>query len=188
MSIFVWTSSSCFLPLPLVRFASTHSPFTRTHSNHKLQPNTRNTHVILQRAHSTAQPDTSLNQTSVFTNYPQLSLCPDGGTPTMALPTVTSTLREDVMLEQWRALRNKTACKITILKGLMALILVSVFAIHLSLQTGFAVHLLWQSSQVCGLYSGSRGITAVPCFQSGVMSETRTLLRGRCNFQFKICI
>lgn len=78
----IYSSSSCSLPLPLVLSASTHSPFTRTHSNHKLQPNTRNTqqaNTLLQRAsdraHSTAQPDTSLNQTSVFTNYPQLSPC-----------------------------------------------------------------------------------------------------------------
>lgn len=37
-------------------FASTHSPFTRTHSNHKLQPNSRNTASKHITAASAAQP------------------------------------------------------------------------------------------------------------------------------------
>lgn len=46
-----------------------------TNCSQTQETHSKQTRYCSERAHSAAQPDTSLNQTSVFTNYPQLSPC-----------------------------------------------------------------------------------------------------------------
>ncbi len=62
-------------------FASTHSPFTRTHSNHKLQPNSRNTASKHITAASAAQRHLTKSNICLYQLASALAVCPGGGMP-----------------------------------------------------------------------------------------------------------
>ncbi len=168
-------------------FASTHSPFTRTHSNHKLQPNSRNTASKHITAASAAQRHLTKSNICLYQLASALAVCPGGGMPAYGVSCPPPHCSHPAARQRrchggtMKRSAELDSVQIIILKGLMALILESVFAARLSLQTGFAVRLLWQSSRVCGLcvfrLSGHHG-----CAMLSERRDVRNkLLRWRCN-------